>query len=97
MVDKTHLYVGAVVMTPITGPDRSARLGIASTIRISQASARLEGYAYTVAAYVSYNTGKLTINGRAEIANGSAFDACFRATRCTRWPMVCRRKPRCWH
>jgi hypothetical protein len=76
VVDKTHLYVGAVVMTPITGLKFGAAWDSVNNSDIAGLGA-LEGYADTVAAYVSYNTGKLTINGRAEYAHGSAFDALF--------------------
>jgi hypothetical protein len=70
VVDKTHLYVGAVVMTPVTG----LKFGAAWDSVNNSDMGGLEGYASTIAAYVSYKADKLTINGRAEYAHGSAFD-----------------------
>jgi hypothetical protein len=70
LVDKTHLYVGAVVTTPVTG----LKFGAAwDTVNNMDAGA-VEGYASTIAAYGSYKMDKLTINGRFEYAHGSAFD-----------------------
>jgi len=78
VVDKTHLYVGAVVTTPVTG----LKFGAAwDTVNNSDLAGfkGLEGYASAMAAYVSYHPtdSKLTINGRAEYAHGSAFDFLF--------------------
>ena len=73
MVDKTHLYIGAVVTTPITG----LKFGAAwDSVNNSDLNAfAVEGYASTIAAYASYKaTDKLTFNSRAEYAHGSAFD-----------------------
>ena len=77
VVDKTHLYIGAVVTTPVTG----LKFGAAwDSVNNSDLNAfAVEGYASTLAAYVSYHPtdSKLTINGRAEYVHGSAFDAPF--------------------
>jgi hypothetical protein len=72
VVDKTHLYAGAVVTTPVTG----LKFGAAWDTVNNMDGFLLEGYASSMAAYVSYHpTGsKLTINGRAEYAHGSYFD-----------------------
>ena len=75
VVDKTHLYIGAVVATPVTG----LKFGAAwdSVNNMDPVAGGVEGYASSMAAYVSYHPtdSKLTINGRAEYAHGSAFDA----------------------
>jgi len=72
VVDKTHLYVGAVVMTPVTG----LKFGAAWDSVNNMDNGFIEGYASTIAAYASYHPAdsKLTINGRAEYAHGSDFD-----------------------
>jgi hypothetical protein len=74
VVDKTHLYVGAVVTTPITGLKFGAAWDTINNSDVAGVGA-LEGYASALAAYVSYHPAdsKLTINGRAEYAHGSAF------------------------
>jgi len=78
VVDKTHLYVGAAITTPVTG----LKFGAAwDSVNNSDSGGALEGYASTIAAYASYKaTDKLTINGRAEYAHGSAFDGVFAET-----------------
>jgi hypothetical protein len=76
MVDKTHLYFGAVVVTPITGLKFGAAWDSVNNSDLNAFGA--EGYASSMAAYVSYKASdKLTINGRGEYAHGSAFDAIF--------------------
>jgi hypothetical protein len=71
VVDKLHLYVGTVLVTPVTG----LKFGAAwDTVNNSDLGLG-EGYASSLAGYVSYKaTDKMTINGRAEYAHGSAFD-----------------------
>ena len=74
IVDKTDLYVGAVVITPVTGLKFGAAWDTVNNMDI----AGLEGYASSMAAYVSYKaTDKMTLNGRAEYIHGSAFDFAF--------------------
>ena len=78
LVDKTHLYVGAVVMTPVTGLKFGAAWDSVNNSdlgTLAKGAAVKEGYAGTFAGYVSYKiTDKMTINGRGEYAYGSAFD-----------------------
>ena len=71
VVNKTHLYVGAVVVTPVTG----LKFGAAwDSVNNSDLGA-VEGYAGTLGGYVSYKiSDKMTINARGEYAYGSAFD-----------------------
>jgi hypothetical protein len=74
VVDKTHIYVGATVNTPVSG----LTLGAAwdSVNNMDLAVGGLEGAATTIAGYASYKiTDKITSNTRAEYAHGSAFDA----------------------
>jgi hypothetical protein len=73
-VDKTHLYVGATINTPVKGLTFGAAY---DTVNNSDLGG-VEGYAMAVSGYVSYAlTDKATINGRAEYARGSAFDNIF--------------------
>jgi hypothetical protein len=73
-VDKTHLYVGATVMTPITGLSLGAAWDTVNNADLGN----VEGYASTLAGYLSYKaTDKLTLNSRFEYAHGSAFDSMF--------------------
>jgi hypothetical protein len=70
-VDKTHLYVGTTIMTPVKG----LSFGAAWDTVNNMDAGPVEGYASTIAAYASYKaTDKLTFNSRAEYAHGSAFD-----------------------
>jgi hypothetical protein len=71
VVDKTELYVGATIMTPVKGLTVGAAWDSINNADVGL----VEGYAATMAGYVSYKiTDKLTINGRGEYAYGSAFD-----------------------
>jgi hypothetical protein len=71
VVDKTHLYVGTTVMTPVTGLTVGAAWDSVNNSDVGF----VEGYAGTIAGYVSYKlSDKATLNGRAEYAHGSAFD-----------------------
>jgi len=70
-VDKTHLYVGATINTPV----KDLTLGAAWDSVNNMDTGAVEGAAMTVAGYVSYKiTDKITSNARAEYAHGSAFD-----------------------
>lgn len=72
-VDKTHLYVGTTIMTPVKGLSFGAAWD--SVNNYDPVAGGVEGYASTIAAYASYKaTDKLTLNSRAEYAHGSAFD-----------------------
>jgi hypothetical protein len=74
MVDKTHLYVGTTINTGLSGLSFGAAWDTVNNCDALNAFG-VEGYASTMAAYVSYKaTDKVTINGRAEYARGSAFD-----------------------
>jgi len=74
VVDKTHLYVGATVMTPVTGLTLGAAWDTVNNSDLGGVGA-FEGYASTIAGYLSYKASdKLTLNSRAEYAHGSAFD-----------------------
>jgi hypothetical protein len=76
IVDKTHLYVGATVNTPV----KDLTLGAAwdSVNNMDMVAGGVEGYCMTYAGYVSYKiTDKLTINGRGEYVHGSAWDLLF--------------------
>jgi hypothetical protein len=76
-VDKTHVYVGATVMTPITGLTFGAAWDTVNNADLAGQGAT-EGYASSLAGYLSYKaTDKLTFNSRAEFAHGSAFDYFF--------------------
>jgi hypothetical protein len=81
VVDKTHLYVGATVNTPITGLSLGASWDTVNNSDLSvttDSDSDREGYASALAAYLSYKaTDKLTLNTRFEYAHGSAFDALF--------------------
>jgi len=74
VVDKMHIYIGATVMTPVTG----LKFGAAwDTVNNSDLGA-VEGYASTMALYAHYDaTKKLSFDTRAEYAHGSAFDNLF--------------------
>jgi hypothetical protein len=77
VVDKTQIYVGATIMTPVKGLTFGAAWDSINNSDLGRAVAfpTVEGYAATMAGYVSYKmTDKLTINGRGEYAYGSAFD-----------------------
>ena len=80
-VDKTHVYLGAVVMTPVTGLKLGAAWDwvINSDIVPAQgAPLTYAGEASTYAGYISYKlSDKATVNARAEYACGSAFDNMF--------------------
>jgi hypothetical protein len=74
IVDKTHLYVGATINTPV----KDLTFGVAwdTVNNMDVVGGGLEGYASALGVYGSYKiTDKLTINGRGEYAHGSAFDA----------------------
>jgi hypothetical protein len=76
-VDKTHLYVGTTVMTPITGLSVGASWDTVNNSDLAGEDER-EGYASALAGYLSYKaTDKLTLNSRFEYAHGSAFDSFF--------------------
>jgi len=72
IVDKTELYVGTTIMTPVKGLSVGASW---DSINNSDLGA-VEGYASSVAAYLSFHVPdtKVTLNTRAEYASGSAFD-----------------------
>jgi hypothetical protein len=73
-VDKTHVYLGAVVMTPVTG----LKLGAAWDWVLNSDIGAVQGEASTYAGYISYKlSDKATVNARAEYACGSAFDNMF--------------------
>jgi hypothetical protein len=74
VVDKTHLYIGTTVMTPVTGLTLGAAWDTVNNSDLGGIGA-FEGYASTIATYLSYKASdKLTLNSRAEYAHGSAFD-----------------------
>jgi len=74
VVDKTHLYVGTTVMTPVTGLSVGASW---DTVNNADLGAT-EGYASAMAGYLHYQaTDKLAFNSRFEYAHGSAFDNIF--------------------
>jgi hypothetical protein len=76
-VDKTHLYVGTTVMTPITGLSVGASWDTVNNADLAGVGGP-EGYASALAGYLSYKaTDKLTLNSRFEYAHGSAFDNVF--------------------
>ena len=81
VVDKTELYVGATIMTPVKGLSAGASWDTINNSDLGStapAAYVVEGYASSVAAYLSYKvTDKLTLNSRAEYAHGSAFDNLF--------------------
>jgi hypothetical protein len=81
LVDKTHLYVGATLNTPITGLSLGASWD--SVNNYDQVAYTPEGYASAVAAYVTYAvpSTKLTLNTRAEYAHGSGLNALFAETK----------------
>ena len=74
VVDKTHLYVGATINTPVSGLTLGAAWDSVNNMDTAGVGG-VEGAATTIAAYVSYKiTDKITSNLRAEYAHGSAFD-----------------------
>jgi hypothetical protein len=74
IVDKEHLYVGATIMTPVTGLSLGAAWDSVNHDDLGGFGS-VEGYAATFAGYVSYKVSdKATLNARAEYAYGSAFD-----------------------
>jgi len=74
VVDKTHVYLGATVATPVTGLTLGGAFDTVNNSDLGGVGS-LEGYASTVAGYLSYKiTDKITSNTRAEYAHGSAFD-----------------------
>jgi hypothetical protein len=76
-VDKTHLYVGTTVMTPVKGLTLGAAWDTVNNSDVGPAGV-VEGYASALDVYLSYKaTDKLTLNTRAEYAHGSAFDNLF--------------------
>jgi hypothetical protein len=78
VVDKTEIYVGATIMTPVKGLSVGASWDTInnSDIGTMYGSTNVEGYASSMALYLSYHVPdtKLTLNTRAEYAHGSAFD-----------------------
>jgi hypothetical protein len=95
LVDKTELYVGATLKTPVKGlslgvawdsinnsdlADEALVANIIPTVVTAIGGGGFalpkEGYASTLAAYVSYDlSDKASVNARAEYVHGSAFDS----------------------
>jgi hypothetical protein len=74
VVDKTHLYIGTTVMTPVTGLTFGASWDTVNNSDLGET----EGYASALAGYLSYKaTDKLTLNSRIEFAHGTAFNNLF--------------------
>ncbi|MGA2556130.1 MAG: outer membrane beta-barrel protein, partial [Verrucomicrobiota bacterium] len=81
VVDKTHIYVGANMSTPVTGLTLGAAWDTVNNDDLAATTkgvASLEGYASTLAGYLHYQaTDKLAFNTRLEYAHGSAFNTLF--------------------
>ena len=74
VVDKTHIYVGTTVNTPVSGLTLGASWDTINNADLGP----IEGYASAIDGYLSYKiTDKITSNSRAEYAYGSAFDNIF--------------------
>jgi hypothetical protein len=86
IVDKTHLYVGATINTPVKDLTFGAAWDsvnnydqIAGVAGVQNGG--VEGYASALDAYASYKvTDKITLNSRAEYVHGSGLDALFAET-----------------
>jgi hypothetical protein len=69
VVDKTHLYVGTAIMTPVKGLSFGAAWDTVNNSDFA-GTGTVERYASAIAAYASYKaTDKLTLNSRAEYAH----------------------------
>jgi hypothetical protein len=74
IVDKTHLYVGATINTPVKGLTFGAAYDVVNNFDAGP----VEGAAMALGVYSSYAlTDKATLNARAEYAHGSGLDALF--------------------